>query len=113
MRNEPAPIAQFPMIKRDDAQRFLLAVDNQTDQFTFQLFDDDRDRKDKSLTRVLHGTLDKHCATMVEYSRRGAGVFVTINETNLRGRKTADIIRVRANFADLDGAPLTNLKPPT
>jgi putative DNA primase/helicase len=109
MRSEPVLIAQFPMIKREDAQRFLQALDNQTDQFTFQLFDDDRHRKDKSLTGVLHGTLDKHCATMVEYSRRGAGVYVTVNETDLRGRKAGNIVRVRAYFVDLDGAPLANL----
>jgi hypothetical protein len=110
MRSEQIPIAQLPTIKREDAHRFLLALDDETNQFTFQLFDDCVDRKDKSLARVLHGTLDEHYPTLVDYSRRGAGVFVTINETNLRGRTTTDIIRVRANFADLDGAPLTNLK---
>jgi hypothetical protein len=110
MGNEQMPIAQFPTIKREDASRFLNVLDDKMDRFTFQLFDDHATRKDKNLARVLHGTLDEHCATLVEYSRRGAGVFVTINETNLRGRTAADIIRIRANFTDLDGAPLTNLK---
>ena len=36
----------------------------------------------------------------------GAGIFVTINETNGRGRKGIDIVRVRALHTDLDGAPL-------
>jgi hypothetical protein len=109
MSAEQISVAQFPTIKREAAQRFLHILDPKADRFTFQLFDDYVDRKDKSLARVLHGTLDEHYATLVEYSRRGAGVFVTINETNLRGRTTADITHVRANFADLDGAPLANL----
>jgi hypothetical protein len=112
MSAEQISVAKFPMIKREDAQLFLHVLDPQADRFTFQLFDDDRDRKDKNLTRVLHGTLDEHYATLVEYSRRGAGVFVTINETNVQRRTAADIIRIRANFTDLDGAPLTNLKQP-
>jgi hypothetical protein len=110
MNAEQISVAQFPSINRDHAQRFLDILDAQTDRFTFQLFDDRRDRKDKSLARILHGTLGEHYAILVEHSRRGAGIFVTINETNLRGRTTADIIRIRANFTDLDGAPLTNLK---
>ena len=36
----------------------------------------------------------------------GAGVFVTINETDGTGRKAENIIVVRAVFLDLDGAPL-------
>jgi hypothetical protein len=109
MRHEPVPIAQFPTIKREDAHQFLLALDNQTNRFTFQLFDDNKDRKDENLARVLHGTLDEHYATLVNYSRRGAGVFVTINETNLRGRTKDCIIGVRSYFADFDGAPKENI----
>ncbi|MEA1966620.1 MAG: DNA-primase RepB domain-containing protein, partial [Thermodesulfobacteriota bacterium] len=41
----------------------------------------------------------------------GAGVFVTINETDGRGRKTANITKVRAVFADFDGTPLPETFP--
>jgi AAA domain/RepB DNA-primase from phage plasmid/Primase C terminal 1 (PriCT-1) len=109
MRTEQISIANFPAIKREDAQLFLRALDDNTDQFTFQLFDDRVDRKDKRLARVLHGTLDEHYSTLVDYSRRGAGVFVTVNGTNLRGRTKECIKLVRAYFADLDGAPLKNI----
>jgi hypothetical protein len=33
-------------------------------------------------------------------------VFVTVNETDGKGRATTNIVRVRATFVDLDGAPL-------
>jgi hypothetical protein len=56
--------------------------------------------------RVLNGSLEKHWRELVRLNADGAGIFVTINETNLKGRKTTDITRVRAQFCDLDGAPL-------
>jgi RepB DNA-primase from phage plasmid len=100
---------QFPTINRADAKRFLAALDDRTDRFTFQTFDDNDQRKDKRLARILHGTLDEHYGTLVEFSRRGAGVFVTINTTNFQGRSVECIVEVRAYFADLDGAPLANV----
>jgi hypothetical protein len=103
-------LAQFPTINRNDAERFLAILDNRTDKFTFQTFDDNDQRKDKRLARILHGTLDQHYRTLADYSRRGAGVFVTINTTNFHGRSVQCIIQVRAYFADLDGAPLDNVR---
>ena len=75
-------------------------------KFTFQTFDDDQSRNNKNLVRVLHGTLNKHAGTLITLNQRGAGIFVTINKTNLMGRKTTDIVKVRAVFLDLDGSPL-------
>jgi hypothetical protein len=84
--------------------QFLLTLETAGDKFTFQTFGDNR--KDESLVRVLHGTLDQHWNELVELNNRGAGVFVTVNETDLKGRKTENITKVRALFVDLDGAPL-------
>jgi hypothetical protein len=109
MAEGQASIAQFPTIKRDDAQRFLNALDERTPRFTFMMFDDNETRKDKRLARVLHGTLDELYAKLVDYSRCGAGVFVTINTTNFRGRTKECIEEVRSYFSDLDGAPLNNI----
>ena len=75
-------------------------------RFTFQTFDDNQDRKDGRLARTLNGTLDEHSATLTEFQKKGAGVFVTINQTDLIGRKEQNVVRVRAVFVDLDGAPL-------
>ena len=110
MKEQQDLIAQFPAINREDVQRFLAVLDERTTRFTFMVFDDNEHRKDKHLTRILHGTLDEVFATLVDYSRRGCGVFVTINTTNLRGRTKECIVEVRAYFADLDGAPIENIR---
>ena len=89
----------------DVAQRFLDAFEP-NGKFTFQTFDDDQDRKDKSLARQLNGTLREHFDQLHSLQEKGAGVFVTINQTDLKGRKAENVIAVRANFVDLDGAPI-------
>lgn len=59
---------------------------------------------------MVHGTLDERWQQLCTLSARGAGVFVTVNETNLRGRTAEDIVRVRAVFADFDDAPIVNVQ---
>ncbi len=78
--------------------------------FTFQTLDDNSARKDKRLVKVLHGTLAEHEKTLVRLNDAGAGVFVTINQTDGKGRAKANIIRVRALFVDLDGAPIAPVR---
>src|SRR5262249_48442467 len=80
--------ADRPELKpdRDEAERFLAALDPSTDRFTFQTFDDNKERKDKSLARVLHGTLAQHFKTLVKLNERGAGIFVCVNVTDFKGR---------------------------
>ena len=87
-----------------EATRFLEKLDS-GNGFTFQTFDDGDEEK-KSLARVRHGSLEEHFPLLGQLNDRGAGIFVTVNETDLKGRKTDNIISVRAVFADLDGAPL-------
>jgi hypothetical protein len=91
---------------RGDAESFLAALDPAAAWFTFQTFDDDADRKAQRFARVLHGSLDKHWETLYQLNTRGAGVFVTVNETDGQGREAKNIKRVRVVFVDLDGAPL-------
>jgi Primase C terminal 2 (PriCT-2)/RepB DNA-primase from phage plasmid len=89
-----------------EAERFLKMLDPEATFFTFQTFDDNGDRDDQKLLSILHGTLAQHADTLTRLNSKGAGIFVTINETDRRGRKAENIIRIRAVFADLDGAPL-------
>lgn len=101
-----------------DAARFLKCLDPEATSFTFQTFDDNKERAkawkaanpksggDPKYTRVLNGTLADHGAELVRFNALGAGIYVTINETDLKGRKGQNIVRVRAVFVDLDGAPL-------
>ncbi|WII95969.1 hypothetical protein LU276_03915 [Moraxella haemolytica] len=69
---------------------------------TFQTFDDNADRKDKALARQLHGTLDEHAHALHALNAQGAGVYVTVNATDGKGRTKANITAVRALFVDFD-----------
>ncbi len=60
----------------------------------------------QKLVKILHGTLDKHLSLLTELNNSGAGIFVTVNKTDLCGREAKNITKVRAVFVDLDGAPL-------
>lgn len=89
----------------DHARGFLSALDPRAESWTLQTFDDAA-AKDKRLTRLLHGTLDEHAGTLAKLNGDGAGIFVTVNQTDGAGRKKNNITRVRALFVDLDGAPI-------
>jgi hypothetical protein len=93
----------------DQANRFLTALDGGREggRFTFQTFDDDNARKDPKLARTLHGRLSDRASQIEALNQRGAGIFVTVNEVQDGARRTIpNIIRVRALFVDLDGAPI-------
>ena len=102
---------------RSKAKSFLHVLAPGTDHFTFQSFTDSavvrealRAKQERDpLARVLHGSLAQHWGALSALSAIGAGIFVVINETDSRGRAAANILGVRAFFADLDGAPLGNL----
>ena len=72
---------------------------------TFQTFDDTK-KQDKRLARILHGTLDQHQDILCELNSQGAGVFFTVNQTDLQGRQSKNIVGVRSFFIDLDGVSL-------
>ena len=87
---------------KEKAKTFLRLLDLKARSFTFQLFDDDKDRKDKKLARVIHGSLDEHWHQLVELNNKGAGIFITVNETDGGGRKEENIVRIRAVYQDDD-----------
>ena len=107
------------------AEQFLTLLDEEAEAFTFQTFadsaqakaeDKERERKGqpKKYAHVFHGRLPRHITALERLNRSGAGVFVTVNQTDLKGRKAENIQRVRAVFADTDGAdlaPILNAKP--
>lgn len=86
------------------ASNFLFALSKEK-KYTFQTFDDSKN-KNRMLARILHGTLEEHFLELMQLNSDGAGVFVTVNETDFKGRVASNIIKVRACFVDLDGAPL-------
>jgi hypothetical protein len=107
----PAPVAES-LIDLSLAAAFLTRLDEEADSFTFQTFADRAElkvtkadgRKWDPLARVLHGTLEQHADTLRRVNDQGAGIFVTVNATNGQGRALANILRVRALFADFDKA---------
>lgn len=91
-----------------DAGIFLAALDAPGAAFTFQTFDD-TPAKRPGFAQVNQGTLAQHAGYLARMNDRGAGVFVTVNETDGMGRKAKNVQRVRAWFVDLDGAPLASV----
>ena len=88
-----------------EAAQFLKLI-AEDELITFQTFDEVKDRKDPKLVRILHGSLEQHLMTLTDLNKFRAGVFFTVNATDLQGRETKNITKVRALFVDLDGAPL-------
>ena len=86
----------------EEAEKFLHLLDPNTQSFTFQTFDDNKQRKDPTLARVLTGSLSDHQDELIELSKRGAGIFVTVQKTDGKGRKKENVTEVRALYADLD-----------
>jgi hypothetical protein len=93
-----------------EAERFLKLLDPTATKFEFRTFDDNKVRKDKSLTRTFYGTLAEHFVELQRLNRKGAGVFVVINETDGKGRENENIVRVRAPHIDLDGTSLDKVR---
>jgi hypothetical protein len=74
-------------------------------EFTFQTFSEAPDGK--THPKILHGTLAQHGETLRNLNDAGAGVFIAVNKTDGKGRKIENIVGVRSNWVDLDGAPLS------
>ena len=89
----------------DQAQQYLDMLEPQG-KFTFQTFPYNSQQNSPHLTKVLHGTLSDHGTLLTQLNQKGAGIFVTVNRTDLFGRTTQNVTAVRAVFVDLDGAPL-------
>lgn len=109
----PAPAVLAPNLEQ--AQRYLEILDPGETRFSFATFDDVRgpDGKPRGdrLARTFHGTLAEHADELARLNARGAGVFVTINRTNLAGRTAADITDIRAAWHDEDRANVTPILP--
>jgi hypothetical protein len=111
--------ATLPPILRSEAARHLAALtgrttltatdgDNVSDlkAFSFQTFADVEVEDSRRLVRVLHGSFNQHFETLAALNAAGAGIYVTVNQTDGQGRTAPNIKHVRAQFVDLDGAPL-------
>ncbi len=99
--NKPAP-------QHDQARGFLQRLDPDAQFFTIQTFDDTKEKRGP-LATIVHVNPNSNSAlfSLTGLNERGAGIFFCVNETDGKGRQAQNIVRVRAVFVDLDGAPLT------
>lgn len=87
------------------AYRFLQLLTGQVSpKVTFQTFDDKK--RNRSLAKILHGTVNEHEQTLRDLNRKGAGIYVMVNAGDLHGRAEENVTDIRAIFLDLDGSPL-------
>jgi P4 family phage/plasmid primase-like protien len=97
------------MLDLDQAQAFLSALSSQEGgdfHFSFQTFYHVRGEHHE-LTHTLHGTFDECKELLVDANRRGAGVFVCINRTNLEGIRASNVNAIRSLFIDDDDDSLS------
>ena len=71
---------------------------------TWQVFDDAK--MNPSLAACFHGTLDEVLPRLKSAQQKGCGVFISVNETDGKGRRKENMRKARALFLDLDGTPL-------
>ena len=90
------------MSDRAEAERYLQRLDANAKSWTFQTFVDEKGKINSSVTGVLIGSLDDHWDKLVWRNQNGAGVFITVNRTNGRGRKKSDVTGIRALWQEDD-----------
>jgi hypothetical protein len=78
------------------------------DQNTFQTFDDKTERKNPTLARVIPYATDD---VLRQFHDLGAGIYVTVNETDGKGRKSKNIVRVRAVWQEDDDSVFAGAFP--
>jgi hypothetical protein len=86
----------------EEASRFIRALicnDQAGDQYTSQTFDDSESKR-SHLAKIFHGR--GNAEALKRLNAAGAGVFLTINATDGKGRTNANIRCVRALFVDAD-----------
>jgi hypothetical protein len=87
-----------------EAARHLSLLDPNASAFTFQLIP----KAKGDAAPIFNGSLDALCAELFDANERGDGVYVTVNETDLKGRRRENMRRIRAVWVDHDapGVPL-------
>lgn len=84
------------------SKAFLMMLDPNAKDFHFRVFIDDKTQTE-SKPRNFKGSFETHAKKFQSLNDQSRGIFVVINEG---GQKDEEVTRVRAVFADTDGAPL-------
>jgi len=101
---KPAEATLLPDLEQ--AGQFIEALTGSRDTVvTFQTFSDNKSALNGGgdpLAKIIHGSLAECAAQLTELNQQGAGIFVCVNETDLKGRAASNIIRIRAVWGDFD-----------
>ncbi len=85
------------------AERFLTLLDPFEFEWCFQTFTDARPApRPDPLARVITGDLEAVAERLTRLNQMGAGVFVTVNATDGRGRAKSNITAIRALWQEAD-----------
>lgn len=96
-------------INKVEVEQFIKFLTGSKDASVhWQWFDDQK--KGRIIPGHSYGTITEKWNELVNLNKQGAGIFVTINETDGVKRKAENIKSIRCIFVDLDGAPLVMLK---
>jgi hypothetical protein len=82
------------------AFRFLELLDKPATSFTYQTFREKGDHKDIA-PQVIHSN-SRDLSKLTREHDAGAGIYITVNETDGSGRKSENIVRVRAVWQEDD-----------
>jgi hypothetical protein len=97
---QPAAWTSVPAPSRKEICRFLRALDPAARSFTFQTFDDDHSNGHDVNASLARSTSNRK--EVLQLYTGGAGVYITVNETDLNGRKSENIKRIRAVWQEDD-----------
>ena len=96
----------MPSIDLNLAKSYLDYLAHDREGWTFQTFDDS-EKKRAELARVFNVSVFSAVAdALVKLNGEGAGIFVTVNRTDGKGRKIENVIALRAVFVDGDDLPV-------
>jgi hypothetical protein len=103
---------------RKAAEEFVAAIcDDIKEPQTWQTFTDDQSKKTgysggDPLAKIIHASFADALPELLRMQGLGAGVYLTINKTNLTGRTAADVVALRSGFIDKDdGASVPDIWP--
>jgi hypothetical protein len=91
----------MPPVRPHPAVRFLRLIDAKAPTFTFQTFREKGDDSSNVFPRVIHAS---SLAELRKEHELGAGIYVTANETDGRGRSVDHVVRVRTIWQEDDAA---------
>ena len=118
-------------INSEEARRFLKTLSGETAP-TFQTFDDNKERSTENrkkhqhdpYAKVFRSELDMYLDGLIQLQEQDAGCFVMLNEGAGKIHDTEpckprpkscwhahNVVKIKALFTDLDGAPLVSGKP--